>query len=545
MAQSYKPKQYLKIGLLLALLMPVFKCARIPYVPIPEGPMVRVGIVQNLDSVEVMPLDPVQMVDGQGRTFFTGGSNQVWRVRPAGAQTAQKSFHLLVATSETMAAAKQQASMLRRQRVFVRIQAVDQASGSTSTQNGYQLWIAKTFKSRADAQAFQQQIGDIVETTVVEQTGGPTQGNLVLRNTSSGQEIVATSPVRWVHARVIVNDLKFGAGFHWEHSKNQTFRPDIELILDAADKITLVNILPLETYLYGTVAQEMNPGFPLEALKAQAITSRTIAIFQKGKKHPNSPFDFCRTVHCQVYGGMDTESERIYQAVDATRGLVLTQAGKTIETPYHALCGGHTENPHNVWSGSNPDYLMGKFDVDADLPGSERFDLSREDNIRTWILSSPKVNCNLTQPDIPDELKYARKYFRWEVEYSRTELEAIIRTKTNKNIGTLTAIQPLKRGVSGRIIRLAINGSQENLVIEKELEIRRVLSQSHLYSACFIVDTEMGGDGLPILFRIRGAGWGHGVGMCQVGAGMLARKGWTFDQILNRYYPGTQISKVP
>lgn len=545
MVQNYRLIILLKIGGLLALLLPLFQCARIPYLPSQAESLVRIGISQGLDSVEFMPLDPVRLVDNQGRTLFTGGSNQIWRVRTAGTPTEQTDFLLLVTTVDNLAAAKEQANVLRRQRVYVKIQAPGEAGFPVVNPNSYQLWINKKFDSRQDAQYFQQQIQPQTETTVVAQTNAPVTGNLILQNTKSGQEILAASPVRCLHARIIVNDLKFGAGFHWEHSKNQTFRPDLELALDSSGKITLVNVLPLESYLYGTVAQEMNSGFPLEALKAQAITSRTIALFQKGKKHPNALFDYCRTVHCQVYGGMDTEAERIFQAVDATRGQTLTLAGKIIETPYHAVCGGHTENPQNVWSGANPSYLIGKFDVDADIPGLERFDLSQEDKVRTWILSSPKVNCNLTQPDLPDQLNYARKYFRWEIDYTRAELEAIIKSKTNKDIGTLVAIKPLKRGVSGRIIKMAITGSKESLMIEKELEIRRVLSLSHLYSACFIVDAEMAGDGLPALFRIRGAGWGHGVGMCQIGAGMLAQKGWNCQQILNYYYPGTQISQAP
>lgn len=545
MVQNYKLRILLKAGIFFAMLLPLFQCARMPYLPPQAESLVRIGISQGLDSVEFMPIDPVRLVDRQGRTLFIGGSNQIWRVRSAGNPQEQTNYLLLVTTQETLDAAKQQANILRRQRIYVKIQAPGETGFPAVSQNGYKLWINKKFKSREEAQIFQQEIRPQTETTLVAQTNPPAEGNLLLQNTKSGQEILAASPVRCLHARIIVNDLKFGAGFHWEHSKNQTFRPDLELVLDSAGKITIVNVLPLEAYLYGTVAQEMNPGFPLEALKAQAIVSRTVALYQKGKKHPNSLFDYCRTVHCQVYGGMDTEAERIYQAVDATRGQILTSAGKVIETPYHALCGGHTENPQNVWNGSNPEYLLGQFDVEADLPGLGRFDLSQEENARTWILSSPRVNCNLAQADLPDALNYARKYFRWEIDYNRAELEAIIQSKTNKQIGTLMAIKPLKRGISGRIIKMAITGTKENLVIEKELEIRRVLSLSHLYSACFIVDTEMAGDGLPAIFRIRGAGWGHGVGMCQIGAGMLAHKGWTCQKILNNYYPGTQISPAP
>lgn len=499
-------------------------------------PIIRVGVLQNQEIIEITPLDDFRLIDARGKSFLTGKGQEIWRIRAGKTTTAAKMYRLLITTTGNKNEANQLASQFRSQRVYVKIQ--HDRSGSDDDQ--YRLFIAKTFKSKESALQFQQSINSISTTTIVDDSENQQGVELIIQHVSSGRELAAVAPVRLLNSRVIVNQVNVGHGFHWEHAENQVYRPELEFIVDQQLKITMVNILPMETYLYGVVSKEMNPAFPLEVLKAQAIAARSIAVTQKGKRHPGAAFDFCGTVHCQVYGGFGAEDERSTRAITATRGMVIT-LDKVLDAPYHAVCGGHTENAGNVWTGANPEYLMGKFDVDINPKRLSSFDLRQEENARAWILSSPKVNCNLEDQDSLPELNYAKKYFRWQERIKREELEHIILEKSGVNIGTLLELKPLERGVSGRIKKLEIRGTKEIIIVEKELEIRRVLSKNHLFSACFIVDVDIGSEHLPSVFTITGAGWGHGVGMCQIGACMLAHKGWTAQQILSFYYPGTKI----
>jgi SpoIID/LytB domain protein len=250
-------------------------------------------------------------------------------------------------------------------------------------------------------------------------------------------------------------------------------------------------------------------------------------------------FDVCADDHCQRYQGITRiVSKQAEEAVRETQGIVITYQDKICDARYSKACGGLTENFDTAWDDKRVPYL----ESISDAPISHH-PLRTEGEASTWILSAPDAYCNtnderLLEKILPDLDRETKTFFRWRVEYSRTELEEILREKSGLNFGTLKEIIPITRGPSGRILRLKIIGSKRSMIVGKELEIRRWLSRTHLYSSAFVVTAEGG------RFIFHGAGWGHGVGLCQIGAAVMATKGFSTEEILKHYFQGVEIRKV-
>jgi SpoIID/LytB domain protein len=217
--------------------------------------------------------------------------------------------------------------------------------------------------------------------------------------------------------------------------------------------------------------------------------------------------------------------------------------GAVIEASYAGVCGGHTESNENVWNGLAKPYLRGIFDGKS-RPNLLGNSLANENTLRKWVTSKPNVYCNTSQSQIPSALEYTKKYFRWEVEYTRQELQAMIRKRTGEDFGDLQDLVPLQRGPSGRLIRLRVVGTKKTFEINRELAIRQALAEKTLWSACITIEKSgVDRDRLPVKFKILGAGWGHGVGLCQTGAAMMALRGQNFEQILRHYYTNVKLDK--
>jgi SpoIID/LytB domain protein len=363
-------------------------------------------------------------------------------------------------------------------------------------------------------------------------SSGPLKVNLI---SPSGDTTAISAPLRISAAFTTIKEIEVGRGFHWHRKEDRTYRGEIEIRLDPGGKMTVINVIPAEVYLEGVLPAEMTDSFPQEALKAQAIAARTFTFNQLERAHRDEPYDLCDEPHCQSYLGVGKESARIKKAVRETAGLVLTCKDELCTTPYSALCGGHTENAENVWDGDSLSYLQGDFDIPSPGRIRQAFDLSKEENLARWITSSPLVNCNIQRGGRPDFAHYAEKYFRWQKRIGREDLERTIETESGREIGTLLDLRPLRRGLSGRLMEILVIGTKDTLTLRKELNIRRALSETTLFSACFIVEKESD------VFIFKGAGWGHGVGMCQIGAGMMALKDKSHPEILQHYYRGTRI----
>ena len=344
----------------------------------------------------------------------------------------------------------------------------------------------------------------------------------------AGQTLATCRPPLRVDAQSGLLKCMDCTGEHWDKKRERKYRGYFE-VATAAGGLVLVNVVGMEDYLKGVVPSEMSASYPAEALKAQAVASRSAAISMMGR-HGASGFDVCDGQHCQVYGGATSEHPATDEAVKATEGEVLTYDGQTAKAVYSAVCGGRTEDSASVWRRSEP-YLRGRPDFEGSAVNSPR--PGDEDSWREYFRKAPLVNC------------YQPKYsplscFRWVQVRTRQELEKSLSDVVS--VGRLKSLRPLERGASGRISRLEVSGSEGRSVLGPEQVIRNALGG--LRSSAFVVDSYAGPDGVPVVFIFWGAGWGHGVGMCQVGAVGLAEKGRTYKDILAWYYPGCELQRT-
>ncbi|MBI5731335.1 MAG: SpoIID/LytB domain-containing protein [Ignavibacteriales bacterium] len=366
----------------------------------------------------------------------------------------------------------------------------------------------------------------------------------------------------------LLRDVVIGKGFHWQSKENQRFRGRLKFIKEK-DQITAVNILPLEEYLTSVISSEMSANSSIELLKAHSIVSRGWLLAQQEKKNKqavneqisdeeiirwydredHTNYDFCADDHCQRYQGVTKIiSDNALNAIASTRGLVLKYKDTICDTRYSKCCGGMTESFENVWEPELHPYLPSIVDYKFELDGKET-DLTEEKFAERWIRSNPNSFCNTSDKKILSQIlldfdRPTNDFFRWNVEYTQDEIAELIRIKSGIDFGNIIDLIPIERGYSTRIIKLKIIGTKKTITIGKELEIRKILSKTHLYSSAFVVIKENIVKGVPQKIILHGAGWGHGVGLCQIGAAVMGELGYGFDEILTHYFNGAQIQKI-
>lgn len=509
-------------------------------------PTIRVGLVWGKDSMEFSMENAFQITSHDGTFIAKGIKGKRWLAEVKTAQPGETVYILVAASMSTEAKAKIQSKEIQRKGFDNFIQPAGQVlrigNRVVNDNRSYRVCLRKTFKSKEEAESYRDSIWNRLETFIAKQELHKARGTILLTNLENNQQFESTKPILIRGSPVSIYRIPVGTGFHWENEEDRTYPETISFQLDNDGKLAVINILPLEKYLQGVIPSEMPEGFPLEALKAQAVAARGEALAKLGLSHNSDPFDLCADVHCQVYSGLSKRSPSTDRAVRETTGLVLWKEGKICNAVYSAVCGGHGEDVENTWGGQPKSFLQGSFDGPGRL---KRYgSLKNEKNLKRWIDDNPRAYCNTTRGRIPSALEYTKKYFRWEVRYTQEELSTIILNKTSQNIGEILELIPLERGVSGRIIRLKAVGKKGAFIIIRELEIRKALSPNTLWSSCFYVVKKGWRKGAPEEFVLRGAGWGHGVGMCQAGAAMMALKRKRFDKILKHYYNGVQIRRL-
>ena len=368
-------------------------------------------------------------------------------------------------------------------------------------------------------------------------------------------------------------DVTIGINFHWERQETQVFMGTLKLVVDE-EKIVAINILPVEDYLTSVISSEMSANSSLELLKAHAVVSRSWLFAQiekrkamsgKGEgffsftktkeeyirwydREDHTIFDVCADDHCQRYQGITKASNAtVAEAVRATRGRLLMYDNKICDARFSKCCGGATEEFEYCWEDKHYPYLSAIRDAEEEenrpLP-----DLTIEKEAEYWIRKAPKSFCDTHDKKILSQIlnnydQETTDFYRWKVRYTQEELAELIRTNTKSDYGDIIDLIPVQRGPSGRICKLKIVGSLKTMTIGKELEIRRTLSNSHLFSSAFVVDKGELKEGVPQWFLLSGAGWGHGVGLCQIGAAVMGEKGYSYEEILLHYYKGAEIRK--
>ena len=379
-----------------------------------------------------------------------------------------------------------------------------------------------------------------------------------------------------------LSDVTIGVNFHWERKETQTFLGTLHFVVES-DKICAINELPVERYLESVISSEMSATSSLELLKAHAVISRSWLLAQMKKRREvaesgnnffsfvkkddrlirwydredHTIFDVCADDHCQRYQGITKEtSPHVAEAIRQTKGQILMDGDDICDARFSKCCGGVTEEFQYCWEDTPKNYLSSVRDIiqgvksvgsasPAPLPS-----LQDEAAAEAWIRSNPPAFCNTTDKKILSQVlndydQETADFYRWKVTLTQEKLKQLLDEKLKMNFGDILDLQAEERGKSGRISKLRIVGTEKTFVIGKELEIRRALSDTHLYSSAFVVDRcDIDEKGVPQHFDIIGAGWGHGVGLCQIGAAVMGEEGFDYDAILLHYYQGAEIKKV-
>ena len=376
------------------------------------------------------------------------------------------------------------------------------------------------------------------------------------------------TPQQGAHAFFELKDVTIGINFHWERKEVQKFKGELKIIVEG-EQLTAINVISIEEYLTSVISSEMSATASLELLKAHAVISRSWLLnklriendklkntmpsnsaansqFIKWYDHEaHKNFDVCADDHCQRYQGITRASTpQAIEAVSATRGEVLMYKGAICDARFSKCCGGAFEEFQNCWENVKHPYLIRQRDSKTE---KQLLDLTIETEADKWIRTSPVAFCNTQDKKILSQVlnnydQETADFYRWKVSYSQQELSELIHQRSGIDFGQIIDLIPVERGTSGRLVRLKIVGTLRTLIIGKELEIRRTLSTSHLYSSAFVVDKEYG-DELSSRFILTGAGWGHGVGLCQIGAAVMGEQGYKYEEILSHYYPGSTLEK--
>lgn len=393
-------------------------------------------------------------------------------------------------------------------------------------------------------------------------------------------------------------DVVIGINFHWERKENQRFKGALKIIVETERDpsqfgiatLTAINRIGVEDYLTSVISSEMSATASDELLKAHAVISRSwllkpiltspqpspeerelsfkqnysetsldvqlLPVGEVGRRFlkwyerdAHTHFDVCADDHCQRYQGITRAStEAVRKAIEATRGEVLWADGEICDARFSKSCGGASETFENCWAPEPHSYLANVIDNPTNPAGFE-LDLTIEANAQNWIRRSPEAFCNTTDKKILAQVlnnydQETTDFYRWKVAYTQTEISELLARRSGIDFGEIVDLIPVKRGESARLIELKIIGTKQTISVGKELEIRKWLSNTHLYSSAFVVDKLEIKDGIPQKFVLTGAGWGHGVGLCQIGAAVMGEKGYSYYKILMHYFKNSELKKI-
>lgn len=424
-------------------------------------------------------------------------------------------------------------------------------------------------------------VGEAPPGTVLRALAG---GNLIRLADPSGEWTVSGRRVRLVPRSLAdcsftLRGVTVGKHFHWEHQQDLAFRGTVALESHGLH-FDVIDELPLEEYLVSVISSEMSDRCPEDLLRAHAVISRSwlMAQLQRAKlqtlpfgygierlaearedepeevrivrwydREDHQDFDVCADDHCQRYQGI-ARGNAAAAAVAETRGQVLTSGGQVCDARFSKCCGGMTEIFESAWGDEQDTPYLQAFPDAAEGAPPFALPLTEEEHAAAFLEGLPQVWCNtddraLLQRLLPEIDHGTRDFFRWTVTLGQEQLQKLIREKLGIETGPVRALRAIERGPSGRITLLGVDGERCRLQVGKELEIRRLLSETHLYSSAFFVHASGDEDGVPANFELRGGGWGHGVGLCQIGAAVMAERGISYTEILAHYYRGAKLEE--
>ncbi len=504
-------------------------------------PFIRICLAGGKDVLDFCTVGEFKLLHDYGYTTINQFSSHLkWRIRLESYEPAQFIYALLVNTLKIQSEAEHLVQQLINQGLDARIQhcgGLINLDGNVLTDNTEYRILVGEFNSFDDARSFGWHMNHAYKGEIIQEKIRDSRGILEVFDEEYEYTYRFNNSLKLVpcngNAEIIFYQLQES------HRRDKMLRLSkwpVSFHVGDGGGIVAVCELALETYLKGVIQDGVGEYGPVETVKSQAVASRSWILSNLGLRHIHAPYDFCGTDHCQLFKSSVESVSNIEKAIQETRGEVLFFDHQLCETPSTYHCGGHTEGK------SATSYLKGI--VDSQNGDMDEVSLDNEDHVTSWIHSQPDVYCNLGRLHNGDWIRQMDSVLRWEVSYPRKKLERIIQKKTGEDVGTLFDIIPVQRGVSGRLVEIELLGSRKNIQIKGDQHIRETLSESILNSSCFIIESDMGNDGIPLSFSFIGAGSGHGIGLCQMGAVAMALQGQTYSDILYHYYKGVQLKKI-
>lgn len=521
--------------------------------PYADGmPILRIGSIENRDSIEFRLTGRFSVFNDQGVSILKDVASSVkWRVKILQYSPAKYIYNLLLGKFQNRQAAHDLEYKLIEKGIGTRIKIRGGKLyyNDKVANDNTQYWVVvDELNSEQEALTFaRQSMAEFSYQVIKEKINEP---HAVFELFDSEFEklgeaenvirLVPESPdtITYVYDVVLENET------HSRPIKYRIFTGPLEFRCTNDGKIIIICELPLEKYVESVVALDLKSDFPIETVKAQTIVVRSKTIASLGIKHHEDMFHLCSGTHCQLFSGIMQLPETFSKAAAQTSGLVLRDERQVIDANYSLVCGGHTEAYHTLnhegFAGPYPPVYDGR----SEKQQEKLVNLIDNESLARWVCEEPDVFCNLNNTQASNALSFIKKLFRWQVSYDRHELEEIIATKLDCDIGMLYDIIPINRGMSGRLIEIEILASNKNIVLYGEQKICHALASERLPSSCLTIKRQFDENGFPISFAFYGAGSGHGVGLCQAGGVALALKGKDYSAILSHYFKGIRLEKI-
>lgn len=514
-------------------------------------PVFRIGLFKDQEHIDFRVMGEFSLCDGENTVLVTNiQSDLKWRIKIKESKPGKEEYFLIVYASFNRGLAEKKLRLIQQidksatllvlgGDIYLRNRRVNNNTKYVVATGSYasELAARKAFKR------FQPDYIPYVEKKMVREPGGQIEAFDAEYDKSAEVNNVLRIVPKNPHTKIkIFGVRRYDDILQKEYFEDLVFNGTMEFRFDVNGRLMAVSEVPLELYLQRVIYSEIGEGLPLEFCKSLAIVCRSEAMARIKHKCLGDPFDYDNIGETLRYFGIDFEDETIQKAVAATSGQVIFSKDYIRDTPFHLICGGHTEDAAGANGSEEEAIFKGKFDWKTAPP--EFDDLKDEIKVKKWIAARPEAWCNLKGRLLPESLERVKKHFRWEVDYSRRELEDIIRKKTGEDIGILYEIMPLSRGSSGRLREIELIGSLKNYRIRGELNIRAALAYEYLPSSCFVVEREIDENGTPISFTFVGAGQGHGVGMCKTGAAVMALEKHACEDILEHYFESCKIKSI-
>jgi len=514
-------------------------------------PLLRIEIFDSQEYLDFKVLGKFTVQDHEGNNLLKSiDSDLKWRIKIKDSKAGREKYFLVLFESHIKSLVEKKLNIAKQidENVYIRCLGGNiHFQGRKINNNTKYILVHGEYpteiEARKDFKRFQPEFIPYVhrETTKLP------QGHLEVFDAQYDKSADSTNCIRIIPGDLntkirIFSVRSFDAALQKHHYTDQVFNGNIEFRIDINGNLMAVSEIPLETYLKRVVYSEVGTDLPLNFLKSFAIVCRNEALARITHYRLGETSDFTNKAPALRYVGVDFDDENINKAVKSTRGQVLLMKDHIRDTPFHLICGGHTENSAEFWENNDQPFFKGKFHW-KNKP--EKFgDLSDDKTVKEWISARPQVWCNLMGKEIPEALEKYKQSFRWEVSYVRNELEEIVWKKTGEDIGTLFDIFPISRGTSGRLNEIELIGSLKNYRIKGQFNIRQTLDHEILPSSCFIFDKEFDDTGTPIIFNFVGAGQGHGIGICKTGAAVMALEGLNSEEILYHYFEDSNLQSI-